>query len=429
MNKKQLDNLSASLSKAINPAARKIEATAKILERIEPLPIVSKPTHEVAALAAVGEVDCQADRFPHEESVDAFVKNTMAKMTTVAKSEPSPWPMATVVKSATVAELPTHDNLTTAESLDNLANLANLADVKGELRVPNTIVDSLLPTLEPAAALVYLRLYRLSHGYRRDTCLVGLQKLATATNTSQRTVQRAIEYLERRYLILREGASFGGKIKGIQFRVKVPGSPATQTSVDKTATVAKMTTDANLTRRAQLTTLATLATNKDDDLLNASHHQRETRSGFPQSPPAEPQEQHAARRESTSHLGQTATSYTTITKNPWLQTDTDSYFQYRVDQIPIEKVTAVIQAVFQRAESRINSFSYFVKEIVASMEKRTAGGRRRKLAAILHRVRENHIGSAQCSISDLVFDVKTACAREGVVFDNDLFNQLITGKG
>ena len=42
MNKKQLDSLSSSLSKAINPAARKIEATAKILERVEPLPVLSK---------------------------------------------------------------------------------------------------------------------------------------------------------------------------------------------------------------------------------------------------------------------------------------------------------------------------------------------------------------------------------------------------
>ena len=116
-------------------------------------------------------------------------------MTTVAKTEASPTPMATVVKMATVAELATHANLTT---VDNLATLDKLTGVKGELRVPNTIFDSLLPTLEPAAALLYLRLYRLSHGYKKETCIVGLQKLATATNTSERTVQRAIEYLERR---------------------------------------------------------------------------------------------------------------------------------------------------------------------------------------------------------------------------------------
>ena len=95
-------------------------------------------------------------------------------------------------------------------------------------------------------------------------------------------MQRAIEYLEGRQLILREGASFGGKIKGIQFRVKVPGSLATQTTVDKTATVAKATTHANLTTVAKMTTLANLATNKDDDLLNTNHHQRGKHAGFPQ---------------------------------------------------------------------------------------------------------------------------------------------------
>jgi hypothetical protein len=177
MNKNQLDNLSASLSKAINPAARKIEATAKILEHIEPLPVVSKPTHEVTTPAAVGEIDCQADRFSHEESVDAPVKNTMAKMTMVAKCEPSPWPMATVVKTATVAQLATPDNLTTAESMDKYWPPLIIGRGEGRAAVPNTIMDRLLPTLEPAAALlVYLRLFRLSRGYRRDTCLVGLQK-------------------------------------------------------------------------------------------------------------------------------------------------------------------------------------------------------------------------------------------------------------
>jgi hypothetical protein len=42
MNKRQLDSLSASLSKAINPAVRKVSATARILEQVEPLPVVSR---------------------------------------------------------------------------------------------------------------------------------------------------------------------------------------------------------------------------------------------------------------------------------------------------------------------------------------------------------------------------------------------------
>jgi len=80
MNQKQLDSLSSSLSKAINPAARKIEATAKILERVEPLPVVSKPNEEIAdRTSGRGDnVEAEADRqFPlRAEAVDAAVEIT-----------------------------------------------------------------------------------------------------------------------------------------------------------------------------------------------------------------------------------------------------------------------------------------------------------------------------------------------------------------
>ena len=444
MNKKQLDSLSSTLSKAINPAARKLEATARILEHIEPLPVVSKPIHEVSASPATPGKEPLGNPISRTEYIDIPVENTLAKMTTVAKPEPSPWPMATVVKTATVDNMATHTNMTT---VDSLATLDKVAEVKGELRVPNTIIDSLLPTLEPAAALLYLRLYRLSHGYRKETCIVGLQKLASATNTSPRTVQRAIDYLERRQLILREGASFGGKTKGIQFRVRVPGCPdANLASVDKTATQAKMATEADLTTVAKMTTLANLATNKDDDLLKTNHLQRGEQASFRQPPFPEPQPPRDARRENATsldpnkifrvvagdrvesmhinHLVQTITVYTTTTKNPWLQTDTVSYFQHSVDRIPIEKVKNVIQAVHERADARINSFAYFVKEILAVDDCQTKGGRRKALAAIVKRVQEIHCGQAGYTAADLVYDIKATCAREGVIFDADLFNEI-----
>jgi hypothetical protein len=56
----------------------------------------------------------------------------------------------------------------------------------------------------------------------------------------------------------------------------------------------------------------------------------------------------------------------------------------------VEKVKMVIQTVFQRAESRVNSFAYFVKEITAVNDSRTLGVRRKALATIIRRVRENH---------------------------------------
>jgi hypothetical protein len=456
MNKKQLDILSSSLSKAINPTARKIEATAKILEHIEPLPVVFRQAHDAEPPNAV---QVRADQSDSEQGCSLgsktatfLVENTLAKMTTVAKTGPSPWPMATIVKTATVANLATHDNLTT---VDSLATVAKLTEVKGELRIPNTIIDSLFPTLEPAAALVYLRLYRLSRGYKKEACIVGLHKLANATNTSQRTVQRAIEYLEVRQLIVRQGASFGGSAKGIQFRVKVPGELlANTTTLDKTAPVDEMARSSHhdkLTTVAKMATLANLASNKDDDLLNTNHHQCTRQPSFPQPPTTEPQEARVARREDCplpgsserpavhaesarhtatfDHLTQTITAYTMITKNPWLQTDTVSYLQSHVHQVPVEKIKTVIQIVHDRAESRVNSFTYFVKEILATNDGRSMGGRRKALAAIVRRVRESRTGAANYGIADLVFDVKNTCVREGVIFDNDLFNALIKDRG
>ena len=144
MNKKQLDSLSSTLSKAINPAARKIEATAKILEQIEPLPVVSKAIGEPRAAMldqpAETEPATRPDYCPESGPVPIPVENCLANLTTVAKTEGSGWPIcprATPAKMTTVADLATLDNLTTVDSL------ANLTTVKGTLHVPNTIVDVL----------------------------------------------------------------------------------------------------------------------------------------------------------------------------------------------------------------------------------------------------------------------------------------------
>jgi hypothetical protein len=79
------------------------------------------------------------------------------------------------------------------------------------------------------------------------------------------------------------------------------------------------------------------------------------------------------------HLMQTITAYTTITRNPWLQTDTVSYLQNHIDQVPVEKVKGVIQAVFDRADSRINSFAYYAASRI--MPCTCVAGRRVALSA------------------------------------------------
>jgi len=66
-----------------------------------------------------------------------------------------------------------------------------------------------------------------------------------------------------------------------------------------------------------------------------------------------------------------------------------------------------------------------VKEILATNSQLTLGARRKALTKIIRRVRENHMGLSTYGMADLVFDVKNACAREEIMFDNGLFNELI----
>jgi hypothetical protein len=124
-------------------------------------------------------------------------------------------------------------------------------------------------------------------------------------------------------------------------------------------------------------------------------------------------------------LAQTISAYTQVTKNPWLEADTAAYLENGIQQISLDQVKSVLLAVAERAGSRINSFSYFVKEVLATKDSKTIGARRKALAAIVKAVRENHVGLANYGVSDFVYDVKAACARSGVVFDNDLFNAVV----
>ena len=73
----------------------------------------------------------------------------------------------------------------------------------------------------------------------------------------------------------------------------------------------------------------------------------------------------------------------------------------------------------------MNSLAYFVKEIPALQIPRNRSWRKKQLGNIVRRIRDNSIGRADCSTGDLVEDVKRACAREAIRFDNDILNSKI----
>lgn len=300
---------------------------------------------------------------------------TVAKMTTVANLSEPPQPMATVAKMTTVDETATVAKVTAQAKT---TTVVTLAEVKGELRIPNTVVDNLFSLLDTTASMVYLRLYRLSHGYHKDICTVGLEKLAKSINSGERTVQRAIERLELLGLIERQGASFGGPLKGNIFKVNLP------------ATVANLTTVADSTP---------IKSDDHDDLKKQDHHQSE-------------------------HKKEVMMIYQKITGNNWSERDDTSY--KRIEKVAIELVETTIRIANQRASSHPNSLSYFVKAILnaASPAPSNRAHQKKKMEQIVDRVLTSYVGVTYAP-SDVVYKVKELCVKEDVPFDNDLFDDIM----
>jgi hypothetical protein len=294
--------------------------------------------------------------------------------------------------------------------------VAQPATVKGELRVPNTINFRLFPTLDPFAKAVYYELFLLSHGFRRDTCVIGLAKLAQLVLISQRKVQNIIIYLERRGLVRRLQPVLGGPAKGIVYQVLIPvGDLAPHATIAGSTTVAH---DATVARRA---------TNRDDD-LNKNHHQ----SGRQYLAVIADNENHkgaALPRERKTPAGSdfdlVRAAYEKTTENRWNQSDTEAYEKHRLDGTPATKIISVMEAVVRRTPAKINSFKYFIGEVLAVPDRRNRAWQKKQLEKIVRRIRDSSVGRVGYSSIDFLEDVKCACAREGILFNDDIFNELV----
>jgi hypothetical protein len=255
------------------------------------------------------------------------------------------------------------------------------------VKVPNTIFDKLMSLLDPYEFKVYLRLFRLSYGFHKTQCLVGYTSLSQACNLSIRHIKRVIPELEIKGLIKIITTYNAADIKGTLYEVFTGDQ---QTPVPDSHRRPTVTSDQ-------------LSPNKldDDDFKKTDHHQSE-------------------------HEKATMMIYQKITENNWTKADQKSY--EKVKNVPTEKIELAIRLTKERANNRPNSFAYFVKEILAvanpSQQSRTQ--RKKSLENIVDRVRTNRVGGSSYSISDLAYDVKEICVREGVMFDHDIFNEVIS---
>lgn len=146
------------------------------------------------------------------------------------------------------------------------------------------------------------------------------------------------------------------------------------------------------------------------------------------SDPVENHSSAAAPRESQEgvdqHLALVQATYERATGNRWNKSDSKTYTENGLRRVPAGKIISVIEAVTQRTPAKVNSLAYFVKEILALTAPRNRAWQKKQLEKIVRRTRDNSIGRAHYSTGDFVEDVKHACAREAVNFDNDLFCEI-----
>ena len=117
-------------------------------------------------------------------------------------------------------------------------------------------------------------------------------------------------------------------------------------------------------------------------------------------------------------------AYEKATGNRWNKSDSEAYHQNGIENVPVAKIISALEAVARRTPTKINSFKYFVKEILAP-EPNNRPWQKNRLEKIVHRIRDNSIGRGNFPMADFVEDVKCTCAREDVPFDNDVFNELV----
>jgi DNA-binding Lrp family transcriptional regulator len=347
----QRQALSENLNSAIRPSRTQKDATVRVLDQFDPLPILRRSTPSDGV---------------KPESSQAGVNLTPVSVNTVS-------------------------NLTPVSNSEG----SREARRSGYLKVPNEILDQVLPSLESSEAVVFLRLYRLSIGFNQPTCTVGMTGLMRACNLSESTCRRALRRLIELGYLRQFGVVNTREVKGSTYQIETGVNLIPVSKPD----------------RCQFDTGVTVTPNKDDDdiddLIHNNHHHSETPTD-----------------DDSPHLQEVSRSYSAITGNPWLPADTQAYTDNRIATVAICKVVEIMQGVKQRSGSRINSFNYFVKEILSGSDPRNRQSQRRSLARIVQRVRESHVGAHNYGIADFVFDVKQTCAREGVLFDNDLFNSL-----
>jgi len=289
----------------------------------------------------------------------------------------------TVQKSVPSKSVPSNRAYAPIEQTDYEIMTTQELDKIGYTKVANYIIDSLPSLLDPYEILVYLKLYRLAYGFHNHTCMVGYTGISKATNISVAQVRRAVAKLTSIGLVRVIEVIKTKDIQGSKYEVRVPKvcSNRAYHLIDRTVQESN---------------------NKeidDHDSLNKDHHQNEVMM-----------------------------IYKNLTGNDsWTKSDVAAY--EKLKHLSLQEISQLIKSTLEKAHQKPASLAYFVKAYLTPTQANPANKSavKAKLAAIVERKREAHVGT-RYTIADLTFDVKSECIREGISFDNELFNDIILKK-
>jgi hypothetical protein len=262
----------------------------------------------------------------------------------------------------------------------NNSTTTKLDLAKGFVSIPTYLLDELAKTLTPTEWTLYLRLFRLSYGWHKDTCVVGLETLIQSTNIGRTVLRKTLKSLQNRKLIQIVETINTRELKGTKYKIY---------TLSESDTVSKSDTNKYID-------------DDHDDYLNKDHHQSE-------------------------HEKSVMMIYKKITNNYWSKADATNY--QKIKNIPLETIEMAIKLATQRAANPPNSLAYFVKEIVntANPPKQNRNLRRKIMEKIVDIVRNSFVGSSY-TMSDFTHKVKDLCIKQDIFFDNDIFNEILAKK-
>ncbi len=261
--------------------------------------------------------------------------------------------------------------------------MASLPESEGYTKLFNQVVDFLYPQLDPAEQAIHLQLYRLSWGYNKSTCIIGLPKLGQRSGMSSTAAQQAVNRLIKKGLIKKIRVILGkGQDQGVEYWVAPPPSLVKSGSQPESTSLVKSTTNKDH--------------DHDHDLKDINHHRA------------------------------VMTKYLALTGKKWSRGDTDNY--RKIEHIPLHEILDLMETIKNRSAHPIGSFAYFARAVLREKtDPPQPPGRkslRKKMQKLVEEVRNLRTG-ANLPPSEFAYEVKIRWLKEGLAWDDDLFNDVV----